>query len=92
MLTPKTTVVNVYAEEFKDRAYDVYIGRGSVWGNPYIIGTHGDRAAVIEQYRVYLHDHPELLAKVPLLRGKRLGCYCAPKPCHGDILAALADQ
>ena len=25
------------------------------------------------------------------LRGKRLACYCAPLPCHGDVLAALAD-
>ena len=44
---------------------DVYIGRGSIWGNPYKIGVHGDRDRVIRLYRNYLYDNPELLDKLP---------------------------
>ncbi len=25
------------------------------------------------------------------LRGKRLGCWCAPLPCHGDVLSRVAE-
>jgi hypothetical protein len=31
-------VVNKYKEPF-----DIYIGRGSIWGNPYVIGKDGTR-------------------------------------------------
>lgn len=81
-----TTVVNKYAAP-----YDVYIGRGSIWGNPFVIGKHGTRAEVIEQYEAYLLDSPELFSKVSTLRGKTLGCFCKPQPCHGDVLAKYAD-
>jgi hypothetical protein len=71
------------------QAYDVYIGRGSKWGNPYIIGRDGDRAEVIEKYRAYLLRRPDLLASLEELRGKRLGCFCAPLACHGDVLVEI---
>ena len=29
-------------------------------------------------------------AALPELRGKILGCWCAPKVCHGDVLVELA--
>lgn len=84
-------MVNIAAPDPKDRQCDQYIGRGSYWGNPYIIGEHGDRATVIRRFEAYLRSNPDMLAKVGLLKGKRLGCYCAPKACHGDLLAKLAD-
>lgn len=71
--------------------YDVYIGRPSKWGNPFVIGRDGTRAEVIEKYEAWLLDQPDLLAALPELRGKRLGCFCAPLPCHGDVLARLAE-
>jgi len=80
MTTP--TVVHCKRDQF-----DVYIGRGSKWGNPYKIGEHGNRAAVIALYRAYLWDSPDLIACLPELGGQRLGCFCSPKPCHGDVLA-----
>lgn len=86
MAQHQTTVVNKYAAP-----YDVYIGRGSIWGNPFVIGEHGSRDEVIAAYHEYLQQHDELLAKIPELRGKVLGCYCKPKRCHGDILALYAD-
>ena len=34
----------------------VYIGRPSVFGNPFVIGVDGDRAAVIDRFREYAVD------------------------------------
>lgn len=69
--------------------YDVYIGRGSKWGNPFVIGLDGTREDVIEKYRQYIQTRPDLLAALPELKNKRLGCYCAPAACHGDVLIEL---
>jgi len=69
----------------------VYVGRPSVWGNPYRVGRDGTRTQVIQKYRLWLHDHPGLLAAVQAeLRGKDLVCWCAPLPCHADVLLSLA--
>ena len=75
----------------KKAAYDVYIGRPSKWGNPFVIGKHGTRDEVIQKYREWLMSQLELLAEVKTLKGKVLGCYCAPAACHGDFLAELAN-
>ena len=34
----------------------IYIGRGSKWGNPFVIGKDGTRAEVIEKYGQWLAD------------------------------------
>ncbi len=75
----------------KDK-YDVYIGRPSKWGNPFKIGKDGTREEVIQKYREWIMTQPELLAVLPELKNKVLGCWCKPKPCHGDVLAELADK
>ncbi len=75
----------------RDR-FGVYIGRPSPWGNPFTIGPDGTRREVIEKYREYLLKNSELMAALPELRGKTLGCWCAPKPCHGDVLVELANK
>lgn len=73
--------------------YDVYIGRPSKWGNPFVIGRDGSRDDVIRKYKAWLESQPQLVTQVRSeLRGKVLGCWCAPMPCHGDILAAIANQ
>lgn len=71
--------------------YDVYIGRGSKWGNPFKIGPDGDRDAVITKYAEWLFEQPQLLQEAASLKGKVLGCWCAPKACHGDVLAEIAN-
>lgn len=76
----------------KREAYDVYIGRPSKWGNPFEIGPDGSRAEVIEKYRQWLPTQPELMASLHELDGKRLGCWCAPKACHGEVLRALRSR
>lgn len=82
-----TTVVNIKCDE-----YDCYIGRGGMWGNPFIIGKDGTRMEVIEKYKKWLPTQPQLLALIPTLKDKRLACFCSPLLCHGDYLAALADK
>jgi len=81
----KTTVVHC-----KHDKYDVYIGRGSIWGNPFTVGMYGRKGA-IQKYRQWLETQPHLIKKIPELKGKILGCWCRPLSCHGDVLAHLAD-
>jgi hypothetical protein len=75
----------------KREPYDVYIGRGSKWGNPFIIGKDGTREEVIELYRQYIMTRKDLLNSLSELKGKVLGCWCKPKACHGDILVDLIE-
>jgi len=91
-----TTVVNKNKEQ-----YDIYIGRGSKWGNPF---THikdrdtkaefivNSRKEAIDKYREYILNNDELLKDLPELKDKKLGCYCFPKSCHGDILVELLES
>ena len=83
--------------------YDVYIGREyhkdgvdlqqSKWHNPYIEGRDGTRQEVIEKFRDYIiSKKPDLIASLPELKAKVLGCHCSPKPCHGDILIELINN
>jgi hypothetical protein len=64
----------------------LYIGRGSKWGNPFVIGKDGTREEVIAKYRQHLADSPELMDSLHELDGHWLGCFCKPKACHGDVL------
>lgn len=73
----------------KKQTYDVYIGRPSKWGNPYEIGKDGTRSEVIVKYKEYLLSNQELMRDLHELRGKTLGCWCKPAPCHGDVLVDM---
>lgn len=83
----------------KDK-YDVYIGRGSKWGNPF---THkpsiysdvimvSSREEAISKYKEWIQTRPDLLAALPEIKDKVLGCWCKPCDCHGDILVELVDK
>ena len=95
MTTPK--VINIKANPYSG-SY-VYIGRPSRWGNPF---SHKDGTLAqfrvdtieeaVESYREWIKTQPELLAALPELKGKILGCFCKPGPCHGDILLELANS
>lgn len=85
--TKKTTVVHC-----RRSPYDVYIGRPSKWGNPFKIGEDGTRDMVIRKYRNWIMGQKRLMSELGELKGKRLGCWCSPSTCHGDILAELADK
>ena len=81
---------------------DVYIGRpmfrggwellGSKWANPFKLdGSDGDRARALKSYEEYVRAGP-LMKSLDELRGKRLGCWCNPLPCHGDVLVKLVAE
>lgn len=71
----------------KKRGLFVHVDRATPWGNPFVPGRDGDRATVVARYRDdYLPSRPGLLARLGELRGKALGCWCAPAPCHADVL------
>lgn len=74
--------------------YDVFIGRPSRWGNPFLLGFTGGRLKVIRMFREWVLGQPEMVADIKReLRGKVLGCYCRPAyPCHGDVLAEIANE
>ena len=76
---------------------NVYIGRkttgcisASIWGNPFRIGDKYSRATVIKMYEDYLAGNDGLRGLVRGLKDKTLGCWCSPKPCHGEVLHRLA--
>lgn len=79
------TVVNV-----KTDRCDVLIDRTTIFGNPFPEWQWG-REGCIRRHRHYfyerLHRDPAFRAAVLSLRGCRLGCHCAPLPCHGDTIA-----
>ena len=50
------------------------------------------RDSVCEKYRAWIVTQPKLMALLPTLAGKRLACFCAPKRCHGDVLADLVES
>ena len=77
--------------------YDVRIDRRTRWGNPEPMKNKSDdeRSRVIEVFRQYLWKQISTgkvtLEDLAALHGKRLGCHCAPKACHGDVLASAAE-
>jgi len=81
--------------------FDVYIGRPGKWGNPIYLtkDTPTERKKVVDAYRSLIEsgyladvlgpDWREIIKRE--LKGKVLGCWCAPKLCHGDVLAEIAN-
>lgn len=98
VLSGETVVANFRDHEALIRwaeAEDVFvrIDRKSAWGNPFVLDDDGDREAVIAAYREhYLPFKPSLQSALHQLRGKVLGCWCAPEPCHGDVLREAASR
>jgi len=86
----ETTVHNLHYEEMQEG--DVYIGRAGhgqdgYFGNPYYLGP---RERNVDRYREYLRrrmiQEPEFRDRILALEGKRLFCFCVPRPCHGDVI------
>ncbi len=78
----------------------VYIGRAnrwyrlpkSKWANPFTVKQDADRATAIAAYQRWLQSQPQLMGTLHELRGLDLVCWCAPLPCHGDVLLRLANR
>ena len=85
-MTPR--LLNKYADALTITAGDVYIGRGSPWGNPFKIGVDGNRNEVCDRFEAEILPNLD----VSSLRGKNLVCFCAPQRCHGDAILRKANQ
>lgn len=81
---------------------DIYIGRKCDWGgwnlpeskwhNPFRLSDNSSIIEVLNKYREYMKQRPDLIAALPELAGKTLGCWCKDtfeNPCHGDVLVEL---
>lgn len=87
-----TRVINIKSGE----PFDVYIGRtmggryahlrNVGWGNPF------QGAGAIERYEAHVRSRPDLMRRLPELRGKTLACWCKPAACHGDVLVKLVAE
>ena len=66
----------------------VYCGRGSPYGNPYVMGKHGTRDEVIKLFEQNLLPYLDVSG----LRGKDLKCFCKPKKCHCDSILIKANK
>lgn len=82
-----------------------YIGRGSPLGNPYPIDVKigATREVVIDRYRSWIKsmiDASDLkvcnelnrLAELAQQGELKLQCFCAPLPCHGDVIKQLIEE
>lgn len=95
-----TSIINIRTK----KPYDVYCGRESIYYkleespfcNPFRIGQHGTREEVIEKFKNYFYkrlaEDADFNYKVWQLKGKVLGCWCKPQPCHCDIIIDFLDK
>jgi len=90
------TVVNIRREKC-----DVYIGRAGrgedgYFGNPFRLKAEESRGATIERYREWferrIEEDAEFRRRVLELKGKRLGCFCKPHACHGDVIVEWLER
>lgn len=95
-----TRVVNV-----REESCDVFIGRPGWFGNPFIIGRDGNREEVIYKMDNWLRTGNNfgcaeateerrqwVLGHLSELKGQRLGCFCEPLPCHGNIYVRIMEE
>lgn len=91
-----TQVVNL-----KYEPYDVRIGRPGKYGNPWRVGTYFTRDEACDNHWEWLHGRmkapdgrqPPTTDEIKKeLTGKRLGCFCAPKRCHGDNYVKICER
>lgn len=88
-----TEVVNIR----DNKPFDVLIDRRSIFGNPFDHRRLGiTRHECVERYREYFHKRlktdPEFKKRVLELKDKRLGCWCVPLECHGEVIKEYLDQ
>ena len=101
-----TTVVNIRKEPYDVYIGRAGKGQDGYFGNPYKIGSITDmfgetlpvntREESIKAYEIYfkirLETDSEFKQRILQLKDKRLGCFCHPLPCHGDVIAEYLDN
>ena len=74
-----------------------YVGRGSIYGNPYKVTSIISAKIAVQKYENWL-DHQvqtNTFFRVALkeLKGKNLACWCLlDQPCHADVLLEIANK
>lgn len=88
--------MNTKVVHCKKNRYDVYIGRPGPLGNPYEIGPDGTREEVIQKFEKYarrlMNEDLAFRKAIQNCEGKTLGCWCAPKACHGHVIIKLIEE
>lgn len=70
-----------------------YVGRPTIFGNPFLINGVMSREEVVKRYEEFVMRNPELIDLIKReLRGRDLVCWCAPLPCHADVLLRIANE
>ena len=81
----KTTVINIRNGD----EYDILIGAPSIYANPFHISKSLSREACIKLFKkdfdIKIKKNKQFRQAVMDLKGQRLGCYCKPLKCHGDV-------
>ena len=84
----ETKLIN-YRTYNLDRSKVIPIDRRSIFGNPFLLSDYGREESIL-QYSVWfyrqLEFRPEFVKAVKKLKGKTLGCWCTPLPCHGNVI------
>lgn len=84
-------------EDWKANPDNVYIGRyvryvegtfQSKWHNPFSVKKYG-REKCLKMYKQYLLNNKSLMNDIKELEHKKLGCWCYPLKCHGDIIIEI---
>lgn len=100
----KTTVVNVRKADYdvfigRMRGFFAQwapLGQKFDFGNPWRVGPDCSREEAIRKYRNYFYQRietdPVFKKEVEALAGKRLGCFCKPQDCHGDVIAQWLNE
>ncbi len=85
-------VLNKYKDVIPPDA--VYIGRGSIWGNPFPMSKDVTREQSLALYKPWVVEQVKsgryTVEQLDGLYMKNLVCFCAPKDCHGHVLEKLS--
>lgn len=86
-------VVNLKRDQQRPNSHREYCGRGSIWGNPYVINDNFNRDDVIRLFAKHFEDNFDKyekdiyrLIEISKTRDVELSCFCYPKSCHCDII------
>ena len=91
----QSNIINLHTVDAKKWVQDpnnIYIGRttrdlsGSKWASPFPITNTTNRTKAIHLFKKYLQNNEILKGSLHELKGKTLGCWCAPQQCHAELL------
>ena len=95
-------VVNVRTYKPKEGEVAIKVDRSSPVGNPFVMYNEGMRNEVCEKFEAYFYkkvkepgafrDYVAYIYRTALKQDVALSCWCAPKRCHADVIAAFINK